>query len=255
MGNSTFLQIPFLALILAFSVETSLGCMYGPPYRTVCETYAQADAVIIGKIERVAGDSLNQTVVMKVERTFKGPKLKEIVLNQPQSTCDWDFSDEVGRTLLLYLVRDQKTKTYGAIAQGMGGRVERESENLYWLNNLPMSLNRTRLSGTVALYKDEPFEFVNDVVGTRVRVFNDEKSFEVLTDNKGVYEIWDIPLGKYRIAPIFPLNFKFRLDIERGLVDFDSLKKKNPNTNEVLIDIQARGCGGIDFVVNQAADR
>lgn len=144
--------------------------MYGPPYRTVCETYAQANSVIIAKIESVAGDHLNQTVVVKVERTFKGQNVKKIVLSQPLSTCDWKFSDEVGETLLLYLIRDQKTKNYSAIAEGMGGRVKREYENLYWLNNLPKSLNRTRLSGSVTLYKDGPFEFVDHVAGTKVRV-------------------------------------------------------------------------------------
>ncbi len=157
--------------------------------------------------------------------------------------------------MLLYLIRNQKTKKYSAIAEGMGGRVEREHENLYWLNNLPKSLNRTRLSGTVALYKDAPFEFVDYVGGTKVRVFNGEKSFEVLTDNNGVYEIWDIPVGKYQIEPILPLNVKLGLDLEKGLIDFDSLKKNNPNTNAVLIEIQPKGCGGIDFVVNEKTDR
>jgi hypothetical protein len=255
MCKTTLLKISFLTLILFFCIETSLACMYGPPYRTVCETYAQADSVIIGKIESVQGDSSSQTVVIKVERTFKGRNGKEIVLSQPQSTCDWDFSGEVGETLLLYLVRDKKTKKYRAIAEGMGGRVERENENLYWLNSSPMSLNRTRLSGTVTLYRDEPFEFVNYVVETKVRVFNDEHSFEVLTDKKGVYEIWDIPLGKYQVEPILPFNLKVGLDLERGLVDFDSLKKNNPNTNAVLIEIQPKGCGGIDFVVNEKLDR
>ncbi len=110
MSKTTLLKISFLALIFSLSVETSLACMYGPPYRTVCETYAQADSVIIGKIESVKGDSSNQTVVITVEKTFKGHNRKVIVLSQPQSTCDWDFSGEVGETLLLYLVRDRKTK-------------------------------------------------------------------------------------------------------------------------------------------------
>lgn len=255
MRKTAFLRIPFIALVLALGVETSLACMYGPPYRTVCETYAQADSVVIGKIESVRGDNLNQTVVIKVERTFKGKRRKEFVLNQPQSTCDRDFSGVVGETLLLYLVRNQKTNKYSAIAGGMGGRVEREHENLYWLSNLPRALNRTRLSGTVAIYQNEPFEFVDNVAGTKVRVFNDEKSFEVLTDGNGVYEVWDIPVGKYRIEPQLPPTLRLSLVLERGVVDFDSLKKNDPDTDAVLIEIQPKGCGGIDFVVKGRADR
>ncbi len=255
MRENVSLKFLFLVLIFAFSIEQSLACTYGPPYRTVCENYAQADSVIIGKIESVKSGDSNQTVIVKIEKTYKGQKLKQIVLNQPLSTCDPDFSDDVGETMLLYVVRNDKTKKYSVIAPGTGGRVERENENLYWLNNLPMSLKRTRLSGTIELYKDSPFEFVDYIVGTKVKVFNDKNSFETFTDKNGVYEIWDIPTGKYQIEPIFPPKFKLDIDLERGLVDFDSLKKTNPNTNAVLIEIQPKGCGGIDFVVKENPDK
>lgn len=255
MYRNTLLKILFVFLILAFSVESSLACMYGPPYRTVCESYAEADYVIVGKIESVKTKDYDQTVIVKIEKTFKGQKLNQIVLNQPQSTCEPDFSDDVGETMLLYVVRNRKTKKYSVIAPGTGGRVERESNSLYWLSNLPMSLKRTRLSGTVELYKDSPFEFVDYVVGTKISVFNDKNSFEVSTDKNGVYEIWDIPRGKYQIKPIFPLNLKLDIDLERGLIDFDSLKKKDPNTDDALVEIQPKGCGGIDFVVNEKPDK
>jgi len=49
-----------------------------------------------------------------------------------------------------------------------------------------LSPKRTRISGTVELYKDSPFEFVDYVVGTKVRVFNDKNSFEAFTDKNGV---------------------------------------------------------------------
>lgn len=76
-----------------------------------------------------------------------------------------------------------------------------------------------------------------------------------MTDKNGVYEIWDIPVGRYQIEPILPLDLKLRFGLEKGLVDFDSLKKNNPNTNAVLIEIHSKGCGGIDFVVNRKSDR
>jgi hypothetical protein len=251
MRKITLPKLLLTTFLFALGGEASLDCMYGPPYRTVCETYDRADSVIIGRIESVKGNHLKQTVVIRVEKTFKGRNRKEVVLSQPQSTCDWDFSGEAGERFLLYLVRDKKTKTYSAIAEGMGGRVERESENLYWLNKLPGSLNRTRLSGTIELYKDEPFEFVYYLVGTKVRVFNSEKSFEVFTDDNGIYEIWDIPIGKYQIEPLLPFKLRLSLNLAKGLVDFDSLKKNAPKTNAVLIEIKPKGCGGIDFVVNE----
>jgi hypothetical protein len=255
VGKGRTLKLTFTVLVFVLGGETSFACMYGPPYRTVCETYAQADSVVVGIIHSVEGDHLNQTVVIKVERTFKGRNQQKIVLSQPQSSCDWDFSGTQGERLLLYLVRDKKTGRFSAIAQGMGGRVERVNEDLYWLKGLPKSLKRTRLSGEVSLYQDEPFQFIKSVAGIRVRVFNAINSFEVATDEKGVYELWDIPVGKYQVEPVFPPNLKLRFPLAKGLVDFDSLKKKNPNTDAVLIEIQPKSCGGMDFVVNEKAER
>ena len=185
MSKPALLRTSLLLLLFTFSAENSFACMYGPPYMTVCESYALADSVVIGKVEGVesnmenaGGRGLYQRVFIKVERTFKGARRKELVLSQPQSTCDREFTGEVGETLLLFLVRDKKTKKYREIAGGVGGRVEREHENLYWLKNLPHSLTRTRLGGTVHVYQNQPFEFVDNVVGMKVRIFNAENSFE-----------------------------------------------------------------------------
>ena len=254
MIQPVLIKTSLVAITIFLSAEAGLACMYGPPYRTVCDTYARADSVIVGKIESVDGFGTNlQTVVLTVLRTYKGPPRKQIVLSQPQSSCDWDFSGSIGKTMLLYLVRDKKTKKYSALAQGMGGPVDQESENLYWLNKLPRSRNRTRISGTVNVYREEPFEFIEHVQGLKIRVFSETKSFDVVTDRYGVYELWDVPVGKYQIVPVIPSLLKLRFPLERGAVDFDSLKKKNPNSREVLIEIQPRWCGGLDFVLNKKA--
>ena len=63
MNKPALPRIPLIALLLLLpGGETSLACSYGPPYRTVCETFAEADAVIVGRIERVGGGDLSQTV-------------------------------------------------------------------------------------------------------------------------------------------------------------------------------------------------
>lgn len=242
--------IPFLVLVFVLCAETSLACMYGPPYKTVCETYADADAVIIGNIESVRGDG-TQKVTIKVEKTFKGKEQKVILLDQPLSTCDWDFSEYEGKRMLLYLVRDKKTGSYSAIAQGMGGMIEKVSDDLYWLRRLPGSLKRTRMSGEVSVYKDEPFQFLRFATGIKVKIHNATKSFEVTTDRNGVYQLWDIPVGKYQVEPVFPNFLSLKFPLPRGVVDFDSLSKGSINENDVLIEIRGGGCGGIDFVVKE----
>ena len=247
--KNILLKAAFLFCFVSLGAAKLLACEYGPPYRTVCQTFAAADMVIIGKIEDVGMEGIKQYVSIAVEKTFKGNPGKKIVLHQPLSSCDWDFSDEAGQTMLLYLGRDEKTGQFTAMAEGMGGRIERQSENLYWLDKLPQSLDRTRISGEIAVYNDEPFDFLRYVAGTKVRIFNEKSSFEVRTDKNGVYEIWDVPAGKYRIQADLPDNLRLRFNLERGLIDFDTLRK----TNEALIEIEPKGCGGLDFVTNEKA--
>lgn len=251
MNKSFLIKFLFITLILAFSFESSIACMYGPPYRTVCKTYAQANSVIIGNIQSVKNEASNQRVVIKVEKTFKGRNIKEIVLSQPQSTCDWNFSDAQGKTFLLYLVRNKKTQKYSAIAEGMGGRVDRESENLYWLNNLPKSLNRTRISGTIELFQDKPFKFLNYIVGTKVKVFNEKNSYEIITDKNGVYEVWDVPIGKYKVVPEIPVGFGLDLVLSRGEIEFKPISEVEVDTKDFKIEIQPKTCGGADYVLEK----
>jgi len=248
-------------LLFAFSTDMALACSYGAS--TVSEKYQRSDLIVIGKIESVKPSVVDQTVVVSIEKTYKGKALKQIVLDQPQSTCDWDFTDDVGKTMLLYIGRNSKTKRYYAISPGIQGRIERMSEDIYWLKNLPGSLKRTRLSGTVELYKGgvlnwakDPFEFVKSVSGIKVKVFSDKDSFEIVTDKNGVYEIWDIPLGKYQVQTVLPPDLIPHLEMEKGSIydpksNYDSFGIRKPDATPYLIDIQPNSCGGMDFVVKQ----
>ena len=122
MCRALILKVSIIFLIFTSSAEISLACSYGPPYSTVCENYTLADYVIVGKIQSVVPGRGDQRVSVKIEKTYKGQKLNQIVLNQPQSTCDPDFSEDVGETMLIYIVRNNQTKKFKAIAPGTGGR-------------------------------------------------------------------------------------------------------------------------------------
>lgn len=248
-------KIVFFLLTLFINLESVYACSYGPPYKTVCEAYNEANSVIIGKIIELKNESAYQQVVkIKVNKTFKGEKREEIILHQSLSTCDWDLSDSEGEALLLYLYKNKKTGIYSAMAQGMGGRIENENENLYWLNNLPKSLKRTRVSGTLKLYQDNPFEFINYAIGAKVRIFNDKNSYEVLTDKNGVYEVWDLPVGKYKIIPKFPKEYVLNFSLSRGLIDFREISDVQVDTEDFTVVIQKNGCGGSDYILNKSKE-
>jgi hypothetical protein len=261
-----FVDLSFALLCLAFAVQSALACSYGAT--DVCEQYARADLIVVGKIVSVKPSKSEQIVVVNIERTYKGPKLEQIVLNQAQSTCDPDFSDNVGETWLLYIMRWKKAKKYSVLTPGMNGRIEHMNEEVYWLNNLPMSLKRTRIAGTIELYKGtvvaperltDPYVFVRNVAGIKVKVFCDKNSFQLTTDKNGVYEIWDIPSGKYKVEAVLPSDLMPDLEMEKGPIDqkalrnlYDELGILKENTKfSVLFDIQPNSCAGIDFVVRK----
>ncbi len=255
MNKRLVAMVFLMAVTLALAFEQVVACTYGPPYRTVCETYAIADSVVIAQVKDVKTRGTNQIVVLKVNKSFKGPARKELVLSQPLSTCDWDFSGKEGQELLLYIDRNGRTGRYKAIAEGMGGTVDREQENLYWLNKLPGARRRTRISGTVELYQTEPFGFLSYTAGTKVRIFNERTSYEVFTDKNGVYEKWDVPTGKYKIEAALTPGLQLRFGLERGLIDFGPAKEDEKGYGISLVKIRRNGCGGIDFVVNKKSKK
>jgi hypothetical protein len=241
------LKFPFAILIITIGAHLAFGCMYGPPFRTVCDKYAAADLIVIGKIESVQPGGTRQIVAVTVEKTFKGTVKKNLTISQPRSTCDREFSED--KTLLLYLVFDKATGAYKEITPDAGDEKDRSSEEIYWLSGLPGSLNRTRIAGTVTLYKDDPFEFLNNISGLKVTVSSGKKSYNLVTDRNGVYEIWDVPPAKYKILPEITSRFSLDLVLSKGDVEFKQISKDEVDTKNFAVNLAELKCGGADYVL------
>jgi hypothetical protein len=241
------LKFPFAFLIIALGAHLAFGCMYGPPYRTVCDKYAAADLIVIGKIERVQLEPATQIVAVRVEKTFKGTVKKSLTIFQPRSTCDREFTEDT--TLLLYLAFDKTSGKYKEITPDAGDEKERSSEEIYWLSGLPASLHRTRIAGTITLYKDDPFEFLNNVSGLKVTVSGGKKSYNVITDRNGVYEIWDLPPAKYKILPEFTSKFELDLVLSKGDIEFKQISKDQIDNKNFEVNLTGLKCGGADYVL------
>ena len=63
---------------------------------------------------------------------------------------------------------------------------------------------RTRISGTLSFAK----ETGESVAGRKIRIVGAGYSYEVKTDEKGVYEISDVPAGRYSVEPEIPPGWK-----------------------------------------------
>lgn len=170
---------------------------------------------------------------MIVERSYKGD-LKagdEMVFSHGLSGCGWSYfvEDDIGRRILFYLPapgKDQKPWRGGGC--GRGGDVPHVGDDLLFLNNLAKASGRTRLSGRVAFDSDEG----PGVANRTIRVVGAKKTYEAKTDENGVYEIYDLPAGRYLVEPETPPGWKIDVDSSRRSPSFADVE----NVNEIVSD-------------------
>ena len=149
---------------------------------------------------------------MIVENVFKG-NLKvgdEMTFGQGANTdCVVGFTKQsVGRRFLFYLgPRDENLKLWYVMSCGRSGSVRSAvdpTDDLLYLNRLMEVRGKTRISGTIRFQgATEP-----SAEGRTMRIIGGDKSYEVKTNENGVYEIYDLPAGKYLIEPEVPTGWK-----------------------------------------------
>jgi hypothetical protein len=217
----------FSCSFLLSTAQAVSACQCGPR-PTVLESFDESDDVVIVRVVSVekAEDTDEQHYVdgvrsatLIVERVFKG-KLKirdEIVFGQGGGAdCIWTFDDEsVGRQLLFYLNRPEKftdrrylpSKDPGlwyafgcGRSTGLGGA----TDDLLYLENMTKRRGKTRISGTIGGWQNPDL----DVVGKKIKIIGSKKTYETKTDEDGVFEIYDLPPGKYFIEPEMPAGWK-----------------------------------------------
>ena len=47
-----------------------------------------------------------------------------------------------------------------------------------------------------------------DVEGKRIKIIGKDKTYEAKTDKDGIFEIYDLPPGKYFVEPEMPAGWK-----------------------------------------------
>ena len=210
----------FLLLALAALLCTARdahACSCGPK-PTVLEAYEGSSAVIIAKITSVqkaegAGDAAGYKDIVSakatVEKVYKG-NLKvgeELTFAQGGGAdCVWTFDEQsVGRESLFYLwSKEKKPKVWVAFGCGRSSGLQSANDDLLYLNKIDKVRGKTRISGTLWFNSESgPSEG-----GRRIRIVGANKTYEVKTDANGVYEIYDVPAGRYLIEPEVPSGWK-----------------------------------------------
>lgn len=226
-------------------------------YPAVCQSYAAAEAVFIGTVQKVEqsnsqkdedGEEASgiQYSHIQVEKIFKGIKATELVFRSELSSCDGGFKE--GQRWLLYAYYDKKNKAWEIQACDRSTQIEGAAADLLYLQGLPASAKKTYLSGELEHFEDDPvkgFTRIRGIIGAKVKIIGEQKNYEVFTDKNGIYEIYDLPPGKYAVEPEIPLGLKVRFPMYHGDVEYSD---KRPGHRVAKISLGERDCGGVSFV-------
>lgn len=219
-----FLTAALLLLAAARDAHACSCAMRGP----VLDEYEWADVVVVARavaVERVGPDktapegrmSDGETYVagvrsttMRVEQVFKGPLKvgEEMTFAQGGGAdCVWTFSEKsVGVRYLFYLKTLKDSSVWVAGTCGRSRSFEYAGDDLLYLNKMEKVRGKTRVSGTLVFgWGDVPDM---SVAGRTVIVSGGGQTHKLKTDASGVYEIYDLPPGRYTVEPEVPRGWK-----------------------------------------------
>lgn len=201
-----FVLFFFLVSFFGLRFTAATACVL-LPLPTVLDEYKRADVVITARVvstektKEPDPDHLNNHyATMVVQKVFKGKVKVQDALRFASGNgidCLWRFDEkDIGREFLLYLDAPDEASDFWYVGQGRSHRVSYAANDLLYLNNVDKVRGKTRVSGN--LYADFP------VAGKNVRIIGKNKTFQTVTDEHGVYEVYGLPPGKYLIAPEIP---------------------------------------------------
>lgn len=239
----------FTFLSLNSQIVSACTCGGHP---STCSAYSSADAVFIGTVGKVqssaiVGDDGNeypngQAAHIQVEKVFKGLKDTEVIFRTGGSSCDAFY--EEGQRWLFYAYYNKEHKSWSIRACDRSTLIENAADDLLYLQGLPGSALKTRISGVLEHFEDDPvkrFSRVKNLIGAKVKIIGEQKTYEVYTDKNGVYEIYGLPPGNYAVEPEVPLGLKIRFPIYFGDVDRSRLGK-------LQLSLKAKSCSGVNYV-------
>ena len=222
LRRSNLYAVLFLSAFL-LSATPAEGCSCLPGI-TVQEQYEWASIIVIAQAVSVEkSDELPtatggvRLTTMVVEKVFKGPiKVGEqmVFAQGTGADCVWFFSEKsIGQRYLFYLVQDSKYRgSWNASICGRSASLGLAADDLLYLENVERVRGKTRLSGTLSLYEAPIVQGQEGtrttLAGKKVRVIGEKETYELVTNQDGVYEIYDLPAGRYKIEPEIPSGLR-----------------------------------------------
>ena len=270
--SSRYLLLLVLSCAFLLSAtQTAVACSCGKR-PNVLDAFEQSDEVVIVRVlsvekaqdtnERHYVDGVKRATLI-VEKVFKG-KLKvrdEIVFGQGGGAdCIWTFSEEsIGDQLLFYLTRPEKfadqpyppSKEPGlwfAFGCGRSRGLMGATEDLLYLENMKKRRGQTRISGSIGGGLDYPDI---DVERKLIKLIGKDKTYETKTDKDGIFEIYNLPPGKYLVEPEMAAGWKidpYWLRYSASIVGGEFGQPEMRSVKQVEIMLEPKKHASVDIV-------
>ena len=232
----TLLTLTFAVVLLCPDLAAACSC---GGTTSVCGSFAAAEAVFVGSVTRVENKTVkgeegreyivSQLAYVQVDEAFKGVKTPELILRSYGTSCDPQYKE--GQRWLFYAYYKKEDKAWSIAACDRSSQLQGAEDDLLFLRGLPVSSQKTRISGELKTQDSKP------LMGVKVKLIGESKTQEVFTDKNGVYEAYDLPPGKYFIEPEIPLNLK---------LSFTS-RSMSTDRSRSQVELKKNSCAGVDF--------
>ena len=251
------LVLTFLGVAFLLFPDMVVACARAPK-PTVLQAYNDSDVVVIARalsVEKLSDESqkpmigtLVTSTTMEVEKVYKG-NLRvgdTMVFGQGNGIrCTWVFYEsDINKEYLFYLTspsKDQKLwYEYGLGRSNLG---QNAADDLLYLNTMDKVRGRTRISGVLA----EDGLAGLSVAGQTIRIIGRNKTYVTKTDKNGVYELYDVPPGRYVLAP--ELKFGWKVDefsLTRPFTRVELMHGRR-QSNRVAFTLRPRSHFGVDL--------
>ena len=228
--------LALFAVVLQFLTVTAEGCTCGnagPP----CEAYANTAAVFTGTVTSVTENGNYRTFVFLVGRPFKGVSRGYVRVNTGRGGGDCGYRFEIGRKYLVYASKDQQTGTMATSVCTRTQSFDAATEDLNYIQDLPASATKNRLSGTVTeitnIVDRDGVRLQMPTAGLVVLITGERQTFRAMTDPNGAYYVAGLPKGRYTIR----LRLSKHYIISFGKAGPDSIQVDLPDHGWVSADI------------------